>query len=281
MLRGLGFLLAVGAMALIVLDGAASQAQGRPVPKTKAECDQILSDILLDVAETNAAAVPGFLRDTNIDHILNKLCNEGQYAHAHSVGAGFLNVPKKGSPSVPKMPCERHQAVGDWFVYASNVAYYASRKIPMPYKVSRAPFGAGEPVRSGCTREGVCQGTGEAKILFTGKPGVVSPAYFYFPDDMAPPAAVEFQLIVGGNEKARATLAVEKSWSRADITRLLDGVSDVDAIVVKLAANGAALSQFDLPLKGRSEANRAAGLLNSDLRSRERGRACHTPVKMF
>ena len=155
---------------------------------------------------------------------------------------------------------------------ATDETYSSSHDIPITYTLTCSPFIEFEAVPAGCTRGGVCEASGNGSIFITGKPGVVTPVYLYFPDKMPLPDSVDYLLLVGGAERKRGTLTIDQSLHRADATQLIEGILDNDDAMVKLSAGGKDISQFALSLKGRGAARWAASQLNDKLGRKKRCR---------
>lgn len=209
-----------------------------------------------------------------------QLCKAGQYRDAYNLAVAVMSAPK-GPPPVPTGPCQASDNVGGWYVSATDETYSSSHDIPITYTLTRSPFIEFEAVPAGCTRGGVCEASGNGSIFITGKPGVVTPVYLYFPDKMPLPDSVDYLLLVGGAERKRGTLTIDQSLHRADATQLIEGILDNDDAMVKLSAGGKDISQFALPLKGRGKANWAASQLNDKLERKKRSGTCYARRGVF
>jgi hypothetical protein len=146
----------------------------------------------------------------------------------------------------------------------------------MTFTVSGTPFIGNEAVPVGCTREGVCETSGNGRYFHHRKNRGRHPVYLYFLDQMALPDSVDYVLLVGEAERKRGTLTIDQSLHRADASQLIAAVVDNDDAVVTVSASGKDISQFALSLKGQGEANWAASQLNDKLGSKKKSGACYS-----
>ena len=86
-------------------------AEGKPklittIPKTQAECDQIFLKVMESAEELGPVMLQQFLLATNADHVLGRLCEQGNYAGAVDFANGIADPPTGRLQQDPHAPGE-------------------------------------------------------------------------------------------------------------------------------------------------------------------------------
>lgn len=115
---------------MLVAGSSAVPAATDP-PRNARECGLIIDDIVQEqmAAGNSPTTLAEFLKSTNVDKILEKLCAEGRYEEAYRVGQGFLGGKTEPSrtptPNTPE--CIKAENGKPWSIDASADRYVISR----------------------------------------------------------------------------------------------------------------------------------------------------------
>ena len=99
------------ATSLLFALSTAAVAQDKPklitaIPKTHAECDLIFLKVMESVEDMNPVMIRQFLLATDADHVLNRLCEQGNYGGAVDFANNIAEAPTGRVKQQPQNPGE-------------------------------------------------------------------------------------------------------------------------------------------------------------------------------
>lgn len=254
--------LAAMASMLVAASSGSSAAPDRGPPRNARECGLIIDDIVFEQLEQSSPTMlTEFLKNTNIDRILEKLCAEGRYEEAYRVGQGFLGgrtePPKGPAPNSPE--CNRSENMPPWSIGASADRYVLSRPARITsFDEKRVNARIGGSV---AVIESIADGSSQI---------VLRP---YFLSSFAP-QSLDVVLKTASGEERQGTVPVEHG-SVVVLTTLMKGGTNAGEIEVMASLAGAPVFSAVFEIQEIGKAQYQGMVLAHRLKEmRDRG-ACH------
>lgn len=247
---------------LVAASSGSSAAPYREPPRNARECGLIIADIVEEqMANSSPDMLVEFLKSTNVDKILEKLCAEGRYDEAYRLGQGFLggkSEARRGpAPLTPE--CIKDEEVGAWKVTADAGRYVLTRWAEVtsfdPERVEAQTSAQFLMVRS------ISDGTSQ---------------YWLSPHFVAPFAPQSFDVVLrtSSGEERHGTVPLLNEKTIV-LTTLIGDIKETDEVKVTASFAGKPLFSATFGYRGFSRPQYQGMVLAYRLKEmRERG-ACH------